>query len=451
MLIAFTHLWEKMLNIGNDYLISRAHIALGRIYNIILFILTLCSLVSLINEVAQGHFYGTINNVVICLAVFTVVYLKYRGELWKSAFLLNIMLPLSISTLAIFYTNVKFLPFYFCAFIISGALYSQEQWIKYFFVAYNTVCLCFIYWYQSNYGSVINNAFHDKSNIVVFINFALFFLILIFQIINKLIVAGAEIEALNQQLLDKNQNLNKEKEELQKFVYHDLKAPLNTISNFTGLIEKEVKKYNNSKLNQYCHFVIDGTKKMDKLINESLLLAQDSDLENLQPQSINLQQLIEEIEIDLSSKYDNFIIQKNNLPTIQGHHTIYKKIFQNLIQNGLKYNTSEQKIITISHKKKNGLFVYFVEDNGIGIPEHQYKSIFEKYNRGNHQNNFEGTGLGLAITQQMLANLNGKIKVMSTQNKGSIFTITLPPTNYIPVLNTGQQRSSFYDVNPLPN
>ncbi len=418
--------WRKLLDLGNEHLYSRAHRTLGRIFNIILFILIFSTTASLANEIIQQHFYGSIISGFICSIIFLLSFLKFRGKLWISSFLFNLILPLGITSLMVLYSDVKFSVFYYFAFIYSGVLYSPKNGVKYLFVAYNVFLFCFTQWFQMSCDPIMGNSFHALSNAAVLLNFTFVFLFLIFQIENKLINAGIEIDALNQELHTQNQNLSKEKDELMRLVSHDLRAPLRTIGGFTKLIERGVKPYSTPELDEYCAFVFKGVENMEKMIKESLLIAKTNNISQLKTESIDLNCLVEEIESDLTSKYNNFTLTKENLPTIQSHYVIYKKIFLNIIQNGIKYNTSALKRIKISFLRENGFFVYIIEDNGIGIPKEQHDSVFEMYNRGSHSTEYEGTGIGLAITKQMVESLNGKIQVNSAKDVGSIFTVSLP-------------------------
>lgn len=426
MLHLFNQLWTRMLDLGNEYLILRSHRTLGRIFNVVLLILILATFASLMNEVIQNHYYGSIINGSILLVIVFIGFLKFQGRLWISSFLFNAILPFGITALALLYSDVHYLSFYFFAFTLLGVLYSPKNWLKYFFVLYNMSLFCFIHWFQANHAPILGSSFHPISNLALILNFGLVFLILIFQIEDKLINAGTEIDTLNLKLAKQNQSLNKEKEELMRLVSHDLRAPLRTIGSFTKLIEREVKTFKTPEIDEYCDYVFKGVKNMEKLINESLLIARNNNVSQLKIESIDLNKLVEEIEADLISKYKEFTVTKVNLPTIQSHYVVYKKIFQNLIQNGIKYNNSALKRIKISCLRRNGFFIYKFEDNGIGIPKKDQDAIFEMYNRGSHDKKYEGTGIGLAITKQMVESLNGKIMVSSSAGVGSIFTIALP-------------------------
>lgn len=424
------HIWEKIVDMGNHNLESRSQKTLGRIFNFMIFILVISSTASLISEVILGHFYGTINSAIICLVIYSIAFLKAKGRQEISSFIFNIFLPFGISGLAVLYTDVSFIQIYFCAFLISGVLYSKQLTVKYFFVVYNICLFVFVNWYQSKFGSVTGNNFHYISNIGLAINFFLYFLVLIFQIVNRLIIYGDEIDELNNELKVINQNLSKEKEDLMRLISHDLKAPLVTIESFTNIINQEVQNIEDSEIPVYSNFVIEGVAKMKTMIHESLQFAKNKDHNNKAKEDFDLNKLVDDIKSDLKNEFGNFeLTKKNQLPIINSNYVAYKKIFQNLIQNGLKYNDSNKKRIEISFHKEDKNQIYKVIDNGIGIAKELKESVFRKYNRGDHSKEINGSGLGLAITKEMVESLNGKIDFESQNSKGTIFTVTIPDSH----------------------
>jgi two-component system phosphate regulon sensor histidine kinase PhoR len=99
----------------------------------------------------------------------------------------------------------------------------------------------------------------------------------------------------------------------------------------------------------------------------------------------------------------------------------------NLLDNAMKYSNGEPEIIVSTQGKKDHIVVV-VKDNGIGIPKEHQSQIFDRFYRvptGN-VHNVKGFGLGLSYVRQVIDLHNGKIKVESTVNKGTVFSIFLP-------------------------
>ena len=80
----------------------------------------------------------------------------------------------------------------------------------------------------------------------------------------------------------------------------------------------------------------------------------------------------------------------------------------------------------IGAKRENDSIVFYVKDNGLGIPEDEKDTIFERFKRGKHTKHIRGTGLGLSIVKGMVEAHNGKIWVESKLGEGSTFYFTIP-------------------------
>jgi light-regulated signal transduction histidine kinase (bacteriophytochrome) len=102
------------------------------------------------------------------------------------------------------------------------------------------------------------------------------------------------------------------------------------------------------------------------------------------------------------------------------------QIFQNLIDNALKYRSKETPQILISARKEDKQWLFSVEDNGIGIDPKYADRIFMIFKRLHTNEEYEGTGIGLAITKRIIERHEGRIWVESELGKGSTFYFTIP-------------------------
>ncbi|MFN3800719.1 ATP-binding protein [Belliella pelovolcani] len=233
-----------------------------------------------------------------------------------------------------------------------------------------------------------------------------------------------------QDIVEARKALEMKNQELERFAHiasHDLKEPLKMVHSFMGLMEKNYAAQLDEKARKYIHFALDATQRMTVLINDILEYAKIGG-ESTPFQKVDSNQLLDEIiplfQAELEEK--NGKIQFQNLPTINVQRTPLKLLFQNLINNGLKYqNHSNSPIITISAVEQPEFWRFCVADNGIGIPEKYFKEIFSMFKRLHSKEEFTGTGMGLSTCSKIVQQHGGEIWVESEEGKGSKFFFTI--------------------------
>ena len=222
-------------------------------------------------------------------------------------------------------------------------------------------------------------------------------------------------------------------EELQQFAYvasHDLKEPLRTVASFTQLIKIRYGDKLGSEADEYIEFIVNGTKRMQQLIDDLLDYSRittkgnefnETDLEKVLDYTFNnLNTLIRE---------NNAKITHNSLPKVMGDSGQLVQLFQNIITNAIKFRKeNEPPRIHIScaldNKRKECVFRF--SDNGIGIDPQYTGRIFTLFQRLHSEDKYEGTGIGLTISKKIVEHHGGRIWVESELDKGSTFCFTLP-------------------------
>ncbi len=231
--------------------------------------------------------------------------------------------------------------------------------------------------------------------------------------------------------IQQNQNLARQKKELERFTYiasHDLKSPLNNIIGFADLLEDKLKTSNKKTVLEYLQYVQISAQQMHGLIEDILQLSKIRDNQKQEKTQVDLNELFTEVSNHLNHQIflNKPTINCQLLPTYFCNGGELSLLFQNLIQNGIKYNQSPiPKIEIWSSTDKENLFLYF-QDNGIGISEKNQKEIFQSFKRLHTQGEYEGTGIGLSLCKKILQNHNGQISVISSLQQGSTFVVRLP-------------------------
>ncbi|MEN9000929.1 MAG: HAMP domain-containing sensor histidine kinase, partial [Flavobacteriales bacterium] len=233
----------------------------------------------------------------------------------------------------------------------------------------------------------------------------------------------------------KQKQLSEIKNDFINNMTHELKTPISTIQlacealtdqdmntpemqgTFIGMIKEE-----NTRLKGL----------VDTVLKTAIL---DKGQVKLQKEPINLLEVLAKVKENFSLQIGQLggeIEIKNELPELivaadTQHMT---SVFQNLVDNAIKYTTAVPKI-TISTLKTIDNYIIKVADNGIGISKENLDKIFEKLYRvpTGDLHNVKGFGLGLNYVKSIVELHGGNVDVKSTKENGSTFIIKLPLTN----------------------
>lgn len=132
-----------------------------------------------------------------------------------------------------------------------------------------------------------------------------------------------------------------------------------------------------------------------------------------------------------------------------------RQVLINILGNAIKFTPDGGKVLfqvkeTSSDKPDISNYAFTVSDTGCGIKEELLAKIFDPFvqERNNSRSNYNGTGLGLAIAKQLANLMGGDIEVQSQQNKGSVFTVTIPMTVDKDFVSTDEDCRQYNEVPP---
>ena len=118
------------------------------------------------------------------------------------------------------------------------------------------------------------------------------------------------------------------------------------------------------------------------------------------------------------------------LPRVVGQETELVRLFQNLIGNGIKYHAPNRApVLEIGCQQQGPKSVFWVRDNGIGIPHDQQDRVFLIFQRLHTSQEYEGTGIGLSVCKKIVEHHGGRIWIDSTEGEGSTFYFSLPKSD----------------------
>lgn len=245
-------------------------------------------------------------------------------------------------------------------------------------------------------------------------------------------ITELELEKKVNLLSKKNEQLEQfinKNTELERFAYiisHDLKEPLRSINSMAEIINQQIRALKDPKLEKLMQHLMDSSERMNLMIEGVLDYSRlDSQIEEHKAVDLNL--LLADVESDLSVlvKERNAKLLVSDLPKVIGDEIQLRQLFQNLINNAIKFNKNKQATVTIGSKIEEGETVFFVKDNGIGIDKQFAESIFKMFRKLNSNSEYPGQGLGLSICKKIVDRHEGRIWMESNGSSGSTFFFTL--------------------------
>jgi signal transduction histidine kinase len=225
----------------------------------------------------------------------------------------------------------------------------------------------------------------------------------------------------------KNAELQKVNEELDRFVYsvsHDLRSPLSSI---LGLINIARLANDHSELNKILSMIEGRVNAQDHFIREIIDYSRNARTETLL-ESISLNEIVEEMFLSLKFHGNADKISFNNIIPkdffIHSDRIRLRVILGNLIGNAIKYHDFDKAQTFIEVGIYPDKETIYVRDNGSGMTAEHKERIFQMFYRGSDKST--GSGLGLFITTEAVVKLGGNISVQSEPGMGSIFLVHVP-------------------------
>jgi signal transduction histidine kinase len=236
--------------------------------------------------------------------------------------------------------------------------------------------------------------------------------------IRRIIESAVEKSVLQRKLAE-------QREELANFasmLVHDLKAPINSIQTFAGLIEGDLRR------------VVGAGRSMGALIDSLYQCTKADAVAPFEP--VEMGRVVEDALGSLGHmiRERGARVTYGELPAVTGNAPHLTQLLQNLIGNAIKYCEAVPPTVHIaaSPDRENG-WLFTVTDNGIGIAEASYQQIFEPFNRLHVDGKYEGTGLGLATCKKIVERHGGVIRCESKVGEGTTFFFTLPNCRKAPL------------------
>lgn len=247
-------------------------------------------------------------------------------------------------------------------------------------------------------------------------------------------LAGMGINCLLFTLIDISAEIDAEKSRstFVANVSHELRSPLTSLMGIVETLQGPARNDEKARDN-FLGLMHGETQRMSRLVGDLLSLSKLEAKEHLPPDGeIDVSRLIKRIIAVLAESkpdYKNRILLEasKNLPMVIGDRDELTEVFQNLIENALKYSQPGTNV-TVFITLENNNIIIAVKDVGEGIAPEHLPRLTERFYRVDKGRSREtgGTGLGLAITKHILNRHRGKLSIESQVGVGSTFRVSLP-------------------------
>lgn len=229
-----------------------------------------------------------------------------------------------------------------------------------------------------------------------------------------------------------NAELARSNAELEQFAYvatHDLQEPLRAVASCVQLLQKRYEDQLDEKAHEFIAHAVDGTKRMQTLINDLLAYSRISTHAEVFA-STNCDMVLQEALANLmvAIAESDAVVTRDALPMVSGDATQLTQLFQNLVGNALKFRGERPPKIHIGVVRRNGDWRFSVADNGIGMEPQYFERVFLVFQRLHTRKEYQGTGIGLAICKKVVERHGGRIWAESEAGRGSTFCFTIPET-----------------------
>jgi PAS domain S-box-containing protein len=209
-------------------------------------------------------------------------------------------------------------------------------------------------------------------------------------------------------------------------VAHEIRNPLTLIGGFARKLDRSIPEGDKHK--EFSGIVISEVERLEKVLRNVLTYSRESPLNDEQS---DMKQLLHESLSPFRDKLEkqSILVKEslNDLPIIEVDRDQVREVFNNLLSNAMD-SMPDGGTLTISaehaHIKEKDYLVVNFADSGEGIPEEKMKMIFEPFYTSKIIG--QGTGLGLPISKKIMEDHKGIIKVDSTMDKGTTFSLYFP-------------------------
>jgi len=243
-----------------------------------------------------------------------------------------------------------------------------------------------------------------------------------------------QIESLNttleQRVEERTAELNRVNEELNNFAYvvsHDLKAPLRAINQLSGWVTEDYASSFDDDGKEQMALICSRAKRMHEMIDGILQYSRIGRVK-VNVEDVDLLELINDVIHLLAPPANMEVKLMSSFPVIKGERLRLHQVFQNLIDNAIKYSDKAAGLIELCCVEQAKYWEIQIKDNGPGIAKKYQEKIFQLFQTLKPKDQAESTGIGLSLIEKTVTHWGGNIWIESEEGNGSTFIFTIPKT-----------------------
>ncbi len=221
---------------------------------------------------------------------------------------------------------------------------------------------------------------------------------------------------------------NAELERFASVAAHDLRTPLRTISGFAELLLEGHGGLLPPQGREFVQMIRDSAEGSGRLLDNLLSYARAGG-GRFDRELVDAGRTVASVLTALRSQIEgrDAEVMVGALPTVSANAVQLAQVFQNLIDNAIKYTPAERRPrISITARRDGGMVCFSVSDNGIGVAPEEAAPLFTMFARGMTGPGADGAGIGLAICSRIVAGHDGRLWVDPAPGGGSVFSFTFP-------------------------
>jgi signal transduction histidine kinase len=214
--------------------------------------------------------------------------------------------------------------------------------------------------------------------------------------------------------------------ELQHFVYaasHDLQEPLRAIVAYSQLLERHLS--NDETARDYIAYIVGGANRMSALLRDLLTLSRAGSMHRRAAVNLNAAAQAALFKLAPTIAELSAEVKREELPEVFADEMELTQLFEQLIDNALKFRGAAKPEIAIRSEQGSGEYVISVADNGPGIERAFHEEVFSAFKHLQGKG-VTGSGLGLAISSKIVRAHGGRIWIESDGRSGTTVKFTLP-------------------------